>query len=105
MTVAIAIWNLNFKVMRFESVKRIIRNTYHVKYRLAVELFEYCALASTGRKSRAEMIRPPSPNMTAPGPKPRLNKGQSISALPRASDVHLFSYREGVVNLNSEVSD
>jgi hypothetical protein len=42
---------------------------------------------------------------SVPGPKLPMCSGQSVSALPRISDVHLFSYRKRVIDLNAEVSD
>jgi hypothetical protein len=38
-------------------------------------------------------------------PKLKFDVGQSVPALPINSDIHLFGSFEGVVDLNSEVSD
>ena len=39
------------------------------------------------------------------GAKPDKEAGQSMSALPVTSDVNLFCNREGVVELDAEISD
>lgn len=39
------------------------------------------------------------------GPEPSMKAEQSASAPPPKSDVNLFCYREGVVDLNAEISD
>jgi hypothetical protein len=39
------------------------------------------------------------------GPEPYVRAAQSTSALPPKSDVNLFCYREGVVDLDAEISD
>jgi hypothetical protein len=38
-------------------------------------------------------------------PEPSMKAEQSASALPPKSNVNLFCYREGVVDLNAEISD
>ena len=39
------------------------------------------------------------------GPNLPMSVGQSMSALPSISDIDLFSYREGIIYLDAEVSD
>jgi len=38
-------------------------------------------------------------------PKPAVRTKQSLSALPQRSDVDLFRYREGVIDLYAEIPD
>ena len=41
--------------------------------------------------------------MSGSGPEPSVRAAQSASALPPKSDVNLFCYREGVVDLDAEI--
>lgn len=43
--------------------------------------------------------------LSASGPKPAARAKQSPSALPPKSDVDLFRYREGVIDLDAEIPD
>jgi hypothetical protein len=43
--------------------------------------------------------------MTAVGTNRLLEGGQSMSALPSISDINLFRYCQGVIDLDAEISD
>lgn len=58
------------------------------------------------RISTADLVRRDVGSaMSAVGPKPAVRTKQSLSALPQRSDVDLFRYREGVIDLYAEIPD
>ena len=71
----------------------------------AFKVFLFGLLYGWFLKLAIDRIYGGNPKTVASGPKRRSRVGQSMSALPRFSDIDLLGYGERVIDLDSEIAD